>query len=149
MCGISGKRTVLSYRKHKKIAGTGQKKLLFVPVTTRTVEQYQRIDLGFLPNYALTCNGGVLLVNNREEDAWYRQSLELIRDCQSELLKAEAILKQDPYRNFEVRNIRGLFLFTKSTNPLLSADHLSTELNHEMVDVFSHMQKIYVLPKVT
>ena len=37
--------------------------ILFVPTTTRTIEQYERIHLDVgIPKYALVCNGGVLLV---------------------------------------------------------------------------------------
>ena len=44
------------------------KKALFIPVTTRTMEQYQRIDLGIgIPEYALVCNGGILLVRGIPE----------------------------------------------------------------------------------
>ena len=52
-----------------------KEKALFVPVTTRTVEQYRRIDLGVgtLP-YALVCNGGVLLANGQEDESWYLES---------------------------------------------------------------------------
>lgn len=43
-----------------------QDRVLFVPTTTRTTEQYRRIDLGIGPvRYALTCNGGVLLVDGQ------------------------------------------------------------------------------------
>ena len=39
-------------------------KITIIPTSTRTEEQYKRIDLdiGIVP-YALVCNGGVLLVN--------------------------------------------------------------------------------------
>ena len=47
--------------------------MLIVPTTTRTLEQYQRIDLGIGPfPYALVCNGGVLLVNGVPDEAWYQ-----------------------------------------------------------------------------
>ena len=42
--------------------------VLVVPTTTRTLEQYQRIDLGIgVPEYALVCNGGVLLHQGKED----------------------------------------------------------------------------------
>ena len=42
-------------------------KMLVVPTTTRTREQYERITLGVgeLP-FALVCNGGVLLINGKK-----------------------------------------------------------------------------------
>ena len=53
--------------------------MLIVPTTTRTLEQYQRIDLGIGPfPYALVCNGGVLLVNGVPDEAWYQDSLHLV-----------------------------------------------------------------------
>ena len=46
-------------------------KTVFVPTTTRTVEQYGRIDLGIhTPQYALVCNGGILLKNGVEDSEW-------------------------------------------------------------------------------
>lgn len=44
---------------------------LVVPVTTRTPEQWQRITLpGPAPAYAITANGGVLLVDGRTDHSW-------------------------------------------------------------------------------
>lgn len=125
-----------------------KKRVLFVPVTTRTVEQYERIDLGVgVPEYALTCNGGVLLVNGREDDAWYEQSLRLVSDGADALSYGERLLEQDKNRCFEVRNIRGLFIFTKSEKPLALIAHLREKLDCEMADVFCNGSKVYIVPK--
>ena len=43
------------------------KSILFVPVTTRTIIQYSRIEFGILPRYSLCANGGVLLENGIQE----------------------------------------------------------------------------------
>jgi hydroxymethylpyrimidine pyrophosphatase-like HAD family hydrolase len=43
---------------------------LFVPVTTRTLAQYERIDLGLHPAYAVAANGGHLLVDGEADPAW-------------------------------------------------------------------------------
>ena len=116
-----------------------KKRVLFVPVTTRTVEQYERIDLGVgVPEYALTCNGGVLLVNGREDDAWYEQSLRLVSDGADALSYGERLLEQDKNRCFEVRNIRGLFTLIA---------HLREKLDCEMADVFCNGSKVYIVPK--
>jgi hypothetical protein len=42
----------------------------FVPVTTRTLAQYRRVDLGLSCRYAVTANGGSLLVDGRPDPAW-------------------------------------------------------------------------------
>lgn len=41
-----------------------------VPVTTRTLEQYRRIDLGVRPRFAVTANGGTLLVDGEPDPDW-------------------------------------------------------------------------------
>ena len=77
--------------------------VLVVPTTTRTLEQYQRIDLGIgVPEYALVCNGGVLLHQGKEDPVWYQESLALIADVQSELQRAEQWMTEDVNRCFEV-----------------------------------------------
>ncbi|WP_322753506.1 sucrose-6-phosphate hydrolase [Frankia sp. Cas3] len=41
-----------------------------VPVTTRTRAQYARVDLGVRPRFAITTNGGHLLVDGRPDEDW-------------------------------------------------------------------------------
>lgn len=136
--------TDISYALLKEI----YKNVIFVPTTTRTIEQYNRIDLGIgVPEYALACNGGVLLVNGVEDEKWYQESLELVSDCQKEMQHAQALLEQDTYRTMEVRNIKNLFLFTKSKEPVQSVEKLSAALNLSLVDVFYNGEKVYVVPK--
>lgn len=123
-------------------------RVLLIPTTTRTVEQYRRIDLGVRePRYALVCNGGVLLEDGKEEESWYRESLGMIAECQGELQEAERLLEEDRDRSFEVRNIRELFLFTKSANPETSAQRLREALDMEKIDVFTNGAKVYAVPK--
>lgn len=119
-----------------------------VPVTTRTEEQYTRIDFGMeaFP-CALTCNGGVLLLDGAEDASWYAQSLALVEESRDALAVGEDLMRQDKNRNFEVRNIRGLFLFTKSEKPLASARMLKRELRTERADVFTNGAKVYLVPR--
>lgn len=119
-----------------------------VPTTTRTLEQYFRIDLGIgTPKYALACNGGVLLVDGVEDEQWYKESLELADDCQGELAKAEEILEHDENRSLDVRNISKLFVFTKSTQPQLTVEKLCEALDTDKMDVFYNGVKVYAVPK--
>ncbi|MBQ3692674.1 MAG: HAD hydrolase family protein [Clostridia bacterium] len=119
-----------------------------VPTTTRTLEQYNRINLGFgVPEYALVCNGGVLLVNGEEDEEWYSESLKAVSGCREELSLAEKILERDVNRTLEVRNIRRLFIFTKSDKPLESVGTLKGILNTDKVDVFNNGVKVYVVSK--
>ncbi len=121
---------------------------LIVPTTTRTMEQYSRIDLGVGSfAYALICNGGVLLKDGREDHGWYKQSLDLIADCGEVLEQGERLMEQDPDRSFEVRNIRSLFLFTKSQQPIVSVEYLRKHIDTGRADVFCNGVKVYIVPR--
>ncbi len=123
-------------------------RFLFVPVTTRTAEQYSRICLGIgQPRYALVCNGGILLADGEEDAAWYAQSLKLVGDSAAELQKAEFLLEKDRRRIFEVRNIRGLFVFTKCMDAKGAVADLREKLDVGRVDVLCHGVKVYIVPK--
>lgn len=122
--------------------------VVFIPTTTRTEEQYHRIYLGAGNiEYALVCNGGVLLHNGQEDKTWYQESLKRIEGCQEELEKAAYELTADPDRILEVRNIRDLFLFTKSAEPSRSVERLKKILDLSVIDVFCNDSKVYVLPR--
>jgi len=135
--------TKVSYDLLKTIS----KKFLFVPTTTRTVEQYNRIDLGIEIEYALVCNGGVLLENGVENNEWYNKSLSIVSNCENELKKAEKILRTDNAINFEIRNIKDLFIFTKSSEPIESAKRLKKFIDLSIVDIFVNGYKVYAVPK--
>jgi len=133
-----------TYENIKKI----KEKLLIVPTSTRSIEQYSRIDLriGNIP-FALTCNGGVLLVDGKRENAWYQTSLELIQESMPALEIARRFLEKDARRKFELRFIEGLFLFTKCEQPELVVEELKEMPGTDMVDFFHNNEKVCVIPK--
>lgn len=126
-----------------------REEILCMPVTTRSIEQYQRIffDGEWKPEYALVCNGGILLHKGEVDEKWYEESLQMIASCQPELKRAITLLETDPDRSFEIRKISGLFIFTKSENPGATLKMLKEELDGNLVDICSNYKKIYVLPK--
>ena len=122
--------------------------VMIVPTTTRSIEQYKRIDLGLgVPEYALACNGGILLKDGEKDLQWYEESLKLIKDCEGVMAKARELLENEPNRYFEVRFIEDLFLFTKCTSPEDIIKKVSESLNSDMVDVFNNGDKVYVVPR--
>ncbi|MGP1597504.1 HAD hydrolase family protein [Peptoanaerobacter stomatis] len=123
-------------------------KLLIVPTTTRTEEQYKRIDLdiGQL-KYALVCNGSILLIDGHEDEMWYNTSLSLIENSKNELEKSLTYLQNDNRRNFELRFIKNLFVFTKCENSQNVVNDLKNILDTSKVDVFNNKEKLYVIPK--
>lgn len=125
-----------------------REKMKFIPTTTRTKEQYDRINFGGRPpEYALVCNGGILLNNGKIVKNWYNESLELIKGANDELLKSIKLLENDENINFEIRFLNNLFVFTKSEKPLETIQKIKGKLNEKQVDVFNNGIKIYVVPK--
>lgn len=125
-----------------------RQKMQVVPTSTRTVEQYQRINLGTGDfKYALVCNGGILLVDGRSDEDWYRQSLINIAESVPALEKAMAVLENDVRRNFELRFIERLFIFTKCSEPLSVIHALKQMSGMDTVDIFNNGEKVYVVPK--
>ena len=118
-----------------------------IPVTTRSVEQYRRIEFarfGFLPKYALCANGGVLLVEGEPDAEWSAWSRAIYGECEAELKRFRELLESDPRRSFEVRLVDGLFLFTKSAEPAETLRYLG---EGERCEGFFTGEKVYVIPK--
>lgn len=83
-----------------------------VPVTTRSEEQYKRIQWAenCTPKYALVCNGAILLKNNTIEPKWHEESLHMIESYIKEL--EQLCQKYSIYECFKtVRIVDNMFLF--------------------------------------
>lgn len=118
-----------------------------IPVTTRSVEQYKRIEFArfwFSPGYALCDNGGTLLVNGEPDVEWSAWSGEIGRECADELSRFRERLERDPRRSFEVRLVDGLFLFTKSCEPSETLKYFGAGA---LCESFFTGEKVYVIPK--
>lgn len=118
-----------------------------IPVTTRSVEQYKRIEFarfGFSPKYALCDNGGTLLVYGECDAAWAEWSSAIFSECEGELSRFRELLELDPRRSFEVRLVDKLFLFTKSTAPAETLEYLG---NGDLCECFFTGEKVYAVPK--
>lgn len=66
----------------------------FVPVTTRTIEQYKRISLfqhEIVPRYAVTSNGGNVLINGGIDKEW---NTRISKDIDLKCLPAPSVLEE-------------------------------------------------------
>lgn len=72
--------------------------LEIIPVTTRSIEQYRRIRFpeGFSPEYALTDNGGTLLVNGVPDPDWARRTMRLVQESSRGWSAAAALWSRIP-----------------------------------------------------
>ena len=92
---IDGKE--ISFISHKTILLLKKLQLHshFIPVTTRTIKQFQRIALfqnEIIPEYAITSNGGNILHNGKQDGTWNRKV--------KERLSVECIERNDILKEF-------------------------------------------------
>lgn len=118
-----------------------------VPVTTRSIEQYLRIDIpGFSPEYAICSNGGNLLINDEPDISWREFSERAFSECESEMIRFRQALEKDENVSFEIRLVDGLFLFTKSRRAFDTLKNAGGEGNI-MLNCFFVGEKLYAFPK--
>ena len=124
-----------------------KEEFLIIPTSTRTKEQYNRIDLKIGTfKYALVCNGSVLLVDGKKDKDWDEESLRLAKPNNLEVKKALEYLENDKRRTFELRYIEDLFVFTKCYKSETVVNELREYLDKNLVSVFNNKEKVYVLP---
>lgn len=121
------------------------KKVEFIPITSRSIDEYNRIDFGFKSEYAVVASGGVILHNGEivEEYADYIKShmnnfecMDLLHDV-SEL---DSVIG-------DARIVDNCYIFCKTNNPAV----LDMEIQ-PIIDKYSNWEftrqnrKIYILP---
>lgn len=140
--------TPKAYQKLHQI--NDRKDIDFMPLTTRSLEQYRRIDFfnGKPPEMALAANGGILLINGVVDEEWLAGSKELIKDCYPEFEKGIKYFENDEYVYFDIRIVDELFTFTKSAAPLTTKAVLEDVLDLSKVSVYNIGDKVYIFPDV-
>lgn len=115
-----------------------------IPLSSRTIEQYNRIKLfrnGDVPEYALLDNGGVLIVNGVEDVCWRSKTYQLILQKREIMADFEIELKK--YGNVKLQD--NLVLFLKSDIDGIIEFVKSVAEDHGFI-VFNHLKKIYICP---
>ena len=125
-----------------------QNHLDFIPVTTRSETQFNRLTVfqnDELYKYALICNGGVLLVDGKEDKTWYKETLTLISQEVSELNKVRSIV-QELLPSTEIHDVRELFFYIKHDSPCQFAIQLTQLALSASVCILHDCHKVYCLP---
>jgi phosphoserine phosphatase len=124
-----------------------------MPVTTRTLAQYARVDLGFAPAYAIAANGGHLLVDGVPDPDWADGvrvrlassglSLETVR-VRAEQLASEAV---QPWVR-TIRDADGLFVYLVATERAAIPDLalVAAELASGGWTLSVQGRKVYLVP---
>lgn len=128
---------------------TSQCEYEFIPVTTRTVTQFMRLnDLmdSFHCSLALVCNGSVLLRNGVPDTDWLNESRCLASEQLDELLKCHDILaRYAPEKT--VRSGEELMYYVSSDDPEKLFNIVCSQVNTELISVTRDTRKVYCVPQ--
>lgn len=133
-----------------------QKTTHFIPVTTRSLIQYNRITLfqqEILPKYVVVANGGIILQDGKLDLAWdadLRGRIQQQALAFDELPKRFATELSKPYflRTHKVENLFYMFALDEATIDVEEIQLLHTALLSEGRESYVHGRKFYVLPQV-
>lgn len=120
---------------------------LFIPVTSRSIEQYRRIEFPpeCVPEWAVTTNGAFLLRHGQPDAAWQADAAALIAPWQPELQRLHDRLADDP-RFIRCRIVDEAYLFVycgRNAAPDKVAGELAGRTD---LTVMVSGKKIYLLP---
>ena len=125
---------------------------VFVPVTTRTLAQYARVDLGVRPRYAIAANGGHLLVDGEPDPQWAARVAARVADgCAplAEVVELARRLAADGWARL-LRVADDLFVYlvahTREDVPDLTA--VAGELSAAGWSLSVQGRKVYLTPSV-
>ncbi|AEH11080.1 hypothetical protein [Candidatus Frankia meridionalis] len=123
-----------------------------VPVTTRTRAQYERVDLGVRPRYAITTNGGHLLVDGRPDEAWAARIREQIATGARPLADVRAIaqrLAADGWvRVSRVADDLFVYLVAYERDGIPDLSGLAASLAADGWGLSAQGRKVYLVPAV-
>ncbi|MGW2044821.1 HAD family hydrolase [Streptomyces sp. NPDC001858] len=126
---------------------------VFVPTTTRTRKQYQRINLpGPAPKYAICANGGHLLVDGATDEDWHGSVLARLADECAPLAEVQEHLAKtaDPLWLRKQRIAEDLFVYLVVERELLPEEwvkELAAWAENRGWTVSLQGRKIYFVPK--
>jgi hydroxymethylpyrimidine pyrophosphatase-like HAD family hydrolase len=113
-------------------------KCTFVPVTTRSLEHYRRLDLGVKPKYALVANGALLLMDGEVDELWASETRRRLNVTLPDIEPGKFL--------FDIRRVDGFFIFAKSGDPPKAVKYLRGVLKDSAFEARSVHDKVYILP---
>lgn len=121
-----------------------------VPVTTRTEEQYNRID--FFKNnscckYALVNNGGTLIRNGVVSEIWEKESMKIAKHEIEYIDSIRSMLWGHCLEKEHFHCPRPYFLYFKAQDPKTAHANIRSEVDLSKVILYRDARKIYVIAK--
>ncbi len=119
-----------------------------IPVTTRTEEQYRRIDnvLRSKFKYAIVCNGGKLIVDDKEDEEWSHETYICTRD-NYESLEDATIRLSSICKESKVHRPEKYMSYVKCNNPEMVFLRITEYIDDTKVSAFYDNRKVYIFAK--
>ncbi len=141
--------------KEQGYAGEGVYELLaevkkyaqFIPVTTRSIEQYSRIKWlkDTEPEYAVTTNGAILLQDGNKVPEWGEESQIVLNKYQKDLDDMLSLLEaEDAY--IRRRKVDEMYVFSYCKEGICVEDKVREYVDKTRLDIEYSGKKIYFLP---
>jgi len=128
----------------------------FVPVTTRTIDQYQRISLfreKIIPTYSVVSNGGNILVNGVVDCTWSEQvamNMAQMCLCPEDMLASFNEICHASWAG-PMRRADGLFYYCiveRDKVPLTEVESFALWAGEQQWNVSLQGRKLYIVPQV-
>ena len=121
---------------------------VFIPVTTRSVEQYRRIIFPgkIVPEFALVANGAILLRHGEIDRDWLDESLVYARAAQRELRQLADIFAINTEPNCTCRMVDDMYLFLRGEDEAQATDLFFRVRAKTCLAIGISGRKVYVFP---
>ena len=135
--------TYMSYSAIKMLASL-MNKIFIVPATTRSVEQFKRIEFFFNAEYVIADNAGVILHNGIIHQAWDDHIQNILK--RYDLEYAYKTFCRLPGLVLPPKIVDKKFVFAKSDNIDLCKEYLKCKLDTKIWQISFYGKKIYAIP---
>ncbi len=119
-------------------------KMNFVPVTTRTIEQYNRLFIfqgSINVKRALVCNGAILLVDGHIDEEWKNETRHTAHKGISELLDI-----QKDFSEYNINNVEDFMFYFEAEKPEEQAEIYRERYKSMNIYVGYDKRKVYFVP---
>lgn len=133
--------TLTSIQKLKTL----MQKIYIVPVTTRSISQFNRVELWSTMEYAIVSNGGTILHYGVPLIEWEQYMQKVLANYN--LQSVYNLFTSLPDLLLKPRIVDGKFIFTKSSNVIKCKTILQKKLDTKIWQISFQGNKIYAIPQ--
>lgn len=119
-------------------------KMLVIPVTTRSISQFKRIEFFSTTEYAIVDNGGVILHNGKKDSTWDNYINTILQKYN--LKETYEVFCSLPGLQSSPKIVDEKFVFAKSDDIDLCRKYLDCKLDTKIWQISYQGKKVYAIP---